>query len=154
MMDDLREIYNEIIMEHYRNPFNKKILENYTFEEEGVNPACGDQLKLFVLIQDEKIKNISFEGQGCSISMSSSSILTSTIKELSIPQAQKITEKAIEYIKTGKIQDTNFKEYELFQESDILAFSSIHNFPVRIKCALLPWITLKSIFEKIQSKQI
>ncbi|MFN4220138.1 MAG: Fe-S cluster assembly sulfur transfer protein SufU [bacterium] len=152
-MDDLKEIYNEVIVEHYKNPFNKKILEEYNFEEEGVNPSCGDQIKLFVLIKDEKIKDISFEGQGCSISIASSSILTSTIKELSISQAQKITEKATEYIKTGKIQDKNFQEYEIFKESDIMAFSSIHNFPVRIKCALLPWITLKSILEKIQIKQ-
>lgn len=144
----IKEVYNEIIVEHYQNPYNKRKLEEYTFEEEGANPACGDQIKLFVLIENNKIKDISFDGQGCSISIASSSILTSTIKGLTIEQAKVITEKTIEYLKKGQINH-NFPEYEIFKESDILAFSSIYKFPVRIKCALLPWITLKNILSKI-----
>ena len=152
-MDELELVYNDIILEHYQNPYNKKSPDKYNFKEEGQNPLCGDQITLFLLVENNKIEDISFQGQGCSISIASSSILTSMIKGLSVKDALNLTEKSIEYIKTGKnnSNDTNDPIFSIFKDSDILAFSNIHKFPVRIKCALLSWITLKNILEKISS---
>ncbi|MCX7758288.1 MAG: SUF system NifU family Fe-S cluster assembly protein [bacterium] len=146
-MENIKDIYNEIIMEHFQHPFNKKELDKYTVVEESQNPLCGDQLKIFILLQDNIIKDISFTGQGCSISMASASILTSTVINLELTQTIKITEKTIEYIKTGKIEESKSNEIQIIKNSDIVAFENINKFPVRIKCALLPWITLKTILQ-------
>lgn len=140
----MTDIYNEIILEHYQHPFNKKELKEFTIAEEGVNPSCGDQLKIFILLENNQIKDISFTGQGCSISMASASILNSIILEYKKLQEQKeIIKQVIEYIKTGKLINKNL------ENTDIIAFNKIHQYPVRIKCALLPWITLQNILEKI-----
>ncbi len=136
-MEEIKAVYNEIILEHNQYPFNKKELSKYTIVEEGVNPSCGDQIKLFVLIENEKIEDISFIGQGCSISTASSSILTSTVKGMKIKEVEELIKSTIEYIKTGKTEGM-----EKIENTDIVAFENIHKFPVRIKCALLPWITL------------
>jgi nitrogen fixation NifU-like protein len=156
-LNNLGNLYNDILIEHYQRPFNKKVLENYNFEQEGINPSCGDELHLFLKIGDNKIKELSFEGKGCSVSIASASIMSyiiSILKEYSLNDIKKIVDKIIEYIK-GEISYEDIFKNELnhlkneFQ--DLLALKDINKIPVRLKCALLSWITLKEFLNNYNS---
>ncbi len=154
-LNNLNNLYNEILIEHYQKPFNKKILEDYNIKQAGINPSCGDELELYLKMNDQKIEEVSFQGKGCSVSIASTSImcyLLSILKKYDLKDIKKLIDNIIDYIK-GKIDyenifDDNFKE--LKQEfQDLLALKDISKIPVRLKCALLSWITLKEILEEI-----
>ncbi|MGC8815648.1 MAG: Fe-S cluster assembly sulfur transfer protein SufU [bacterium] len=152
---ELNNIYNDILIEHYRRPFNKKILNDYNFEQEGINPSCGDELHLYLKIDNDKIKDISFEGKGCSISIASASImcyLISLLKEHSLNDIKQLINNIIEYIKGNLNYDnifTNNFSYLKQEFEDLLALKDINKIPVRLKCALLSWITLKELLDNI-----
>ena len=139
-MDD---IYNDLIMEHSMNSYNKKNLEHADFCEIGHNPNCGDEIKLDVVLENNKIVDMAFSGHGCAISQSSTSIMIETLKG-------KTVEKAKEIIKTyiGMIKREITDENELKKLEDAIAFKNISNMPARVKCALLAWHTLEEMLEK------
>ncbi len=154
-LDNINSLYNDILIEHYQRPFNKKIIENYNIKQEGINPSCGDELELYLKINNQKVEDLSFQGKGCSVSIASASImcyLISTLKEYNIKDIKDLIDNIIDYIK-GKIEYENiFNENfrELKQEfQDLLALKDIYKIPVRLKCALLGWITLKEILEEL-----
>ncbi len=141
-MESLDEMYNDLIMEHSMNSYNKKELDGANMCEMGHNPNCGDEIKLEVKMNDNKIEDMAFTGHGCAISQSSTSIMIDTLKGKTVEEAKKIIETFIGMIKR-EITD----EKELEKLEDAIAFKNISNMPARVKCALLAWHTMEDILE-------
>lgn len=142
-MEDLTDIYNELIMEHSMNSYNKKKLENADYQEAGHNPNCGDEITLELKLNGNIIEDMAFQGHGCAISLSSTSIMIDTLKGKTIDEAKQIIETFIKMIKR-EITD----EEELKQLEDAIAFKNISNMPARVKCALLAWHTMEDMLKE------
>lgn len=141
-MEDLTEVYNELIMEHSMNSYNKKELNDASFCEMGHNPNCGDEIKLEVKLNGEIIEDLAFNGHGCAISQASTSIMCDTLRGKSIKEAKEIIETFVKMIKR-EIKD----EKELEKLEDAICFKNVSNMPARVKCALLAWHTFENILE-------
>ena len=139
-MDD---IYNDLIMEHSMNSYNKKELDDATFSEMGHNPNCGDEIKLEVKVNNGIIEDMAFTGHGCAISQASTSIMIDTLKGKTVEEAKKIIETFIEMIKR---ETKDEKDLEILE--DAIAFKNVSNMPARVKCALLAWHTMEDILNK------
>ena len=142
-MEELSDVYNELIMEHSMNSYNKKKLENADFCEIGHNPNCGDEITLQLKIDGDKIQDMAFSGHGCAISQASTSIMIDTLKGKTIEEAKEIIKTFIEMIK----RETKSEE-ELEKLEDAIAFRNVANMPARVKCALLAWHTIEDILNK------
>ena len=142
-MEDLNDVYNDLIMEHSMNSYNKKQLENPDYEEKGHNPNCGDEITLELKLDGNKIKDLAFLGHGCAISQSSTSIMIDTLKGKTIDEAKEIIKTFIEMIKR---ETTDEKELEKLE--DAIVFRNIANMPARVKCALLAWHTMEDMLNK------
>lgn len=142
-MEDLTDVYNELIMEHSMNSYNKKKLDNADFCELGHNPNCGDEITLEVKLNGDVIENMAFSGQGCAISQASTSVMIDTLKGKTVKEAREIIKIFIEMIK----RETKNEE-ELQKLEDAIAFKNISNMPARVKCALLAWHTLEDMLDK------
>ena len=143
-MENLDELYNNLIMEHSMNSYNKKKLEKCDFCEKGHNPNCGDEIELELKLSGNKIEDMAFTGHGCAISQSSTSIMIDVLKGKTIQVAKEIIKIFIEMIKR---EITN--EEELKRLEDAIAFKNVSNMPARVKCALLAWHTMDELLEKI-----
>lgn len=137
-MEDLTDVYNDLIMEHSMNSYNKKNLENPTSCEMGHNPSCGDEIKLQIKIKDNIIEDMAFTGHGCAISQASTSIMIDTLKGKTIEEAKEIIQIFIDMIKRETKNEEDLKKLE-----DAIAFKNVSNMPARVKCALLAWHTLE-----------
>ena len=142
-MEDLTDIYNELIMEHSMNSYNKKELKNADYCEVGHNPNCGDEITLELKLNGNIIEDMAFSGHGCAISQASTSIMIDTLKGKTIEEAKEIVKTFIEMIKR-EITD----EKELEKLEDAIAFRNVANMPARVKCALLAWHTIEDILNK------
>lgn len=142
-MENLDEIYNELIMEHSMNSYNKKKIQNADYQEIGHNPNCGDEITLEVKLNGNIIEDMAFSGHGCAISQSSTSIMIDTLKGKTIEKAKNIIET---FIKMIKREITDEKELEKLE--DAIAFKNVSNMPARVKCALLAWHTIEDILNK------
>ena len=139
-MDD---IYNDLIMEHSMNSYNKKHLDCPNISELGHNPNCGDEITLEIKLNGDIIEDMAFNGHGCAISQASTSIMIDTLKGKTVSEAKEIIKTFIGMIKR-EITDEN----ELKKLEDAIAFKNISNMPARVKCALLAWHTLEGMLEK------
>ena len=146
-MEDLEEVYNEIIMEHSMNSYNKKKLDKSDFQEIGHNPNCGDEISLEIKLNGNVIEDMAFSGHGCAISQASTSVMIDTLKGKTIEEAKEIIKTFIGMIKR-EIKDE--KELEKLEEA--IAFKNVSNMPARVKCALLAWHTLEDMIEKGESE--
>lgn len=142
-MDKLEEVYNDLIMEHSMNSYNKKKLDDANYCELGHNPNCGDEISIELKLDGDVIEDMAFTGHGCAISQASTSIMIDTLRGKTIEQAKEIIETFIEMIKR-EITD----EKELEKLEDAIAFRNIANMPARVKCALLAWHTMEDILDK------
>ena len=142
-MEDLNDIYNELIMEHSMNSYNKKKLKDVSYEEIGHNPNCGDEITLEVKLDGDIIEDMAFSGHGCAISQASTSIMIDTLKGKTVKEAHDIIKTFI-----GMIKREQESEEELEKLEDAIAFKNIANMPARVKCALLAWHTLEDILNK------
>ena len=140
MEENLNDIYNELIMEHSMNSYNKKKLENPDFCEIGHNPNCGDEITLELKLNGNIIEDMAFSGHGCAISQASTSIMIDTLKGKTISKAKEIIKTFIEMIKRETKSDEDLEKLE-----DAIAFKNISNMPARVKCALLAWHTLNEM---------
>ena len=143
-MDNLSDVYNELIMEHSMNSYNKKNLENADFCELGHNPNCGDEITLEVKLDGNVIEDMAFHGHGCAISQASTSIMIDTLKGKTVEEAREIVKTFVEMIKRETTDEEELKKLE-----DAIAFKNVSHMPARVKCALLAWHTLENILEKI-----
>lgn len=146
-MNELDDIYNELIMEHSMNSYNKKKLNNADFCEIGHNPNCGDEISLELKLNGDIIEDMAFSGHGCAISQASTSIMIDTLRGKNIKEAKEIIETFIKMIKR-EIKD----EDTLEKLEDAIAFRNISNMPARVKCALLAWHTIEDILNKNEEK--
>ena len=133
---DLRELYQEVIINHNKRPCNKGITGPCSHEAEGDNPTCGDRVSLCININDDRIGSISFEGEGCAISVASASIMTKLLKDKSIGSAKKLS-KDFQAICTRSNLDESILFSPEFEELNLL--TSVKHFPARVKCATLAW---------------
>jgi nitrogen fixation NifU-like protein len=137
-------LYREVILDHHRHPRNFGPLEKADAKVEGYNPLCGDRVELAVNLKDGKLKECRFQGEGCSICMASASMMTEEL----LGRPLKEVEEAIQ----GFRSLMKGEECPLAVEGDLESLVGVRNFPVRIKCALLPWTTLHEAVEKAKEK--
>ena len=130
MFDDLSDLYQQVILDHCKQPRNFHELSGATRSAQGHNPLCGDQLKLFLAMDGEVIKDISFVGSGCCISKASASLLTEGVKGKTRAEVQKMFEQVHEMVTTGRVVGNVGK---------LAVFAGVHKFPARVKCAILSW---------------
>ena len=145
-MDELEQVYNELIMEHSMNSYNKKKLENADYCEVGHNPNCGDEITLQLKVNGDIIEDMAFSGHGCAISQASTSIMIDTLKGKTIEEAKEIIKTFIEMIKRETTDEEELKKLE-----DAIAFRNVSNMPARVKCALLAWHTIEDMLDKNDS---
>jgi nitrogen fixation protein NifU and related proteins len=144
-MSDLKALYQEVILDHNRNPRNFGKLESANHRAEGHNPLCGDRLTVYADLEGDRIADLKFEGSGCAISKASASIMTTELKQKSTAEANAIFEKFHRMV-TGEIP-----EAEVESLGKLAAFSGVREFPVRVKCASLPWHTLQAALRSSSS---
>ncbi len=137
-MSDLRELYQQIILDHNRAPRNFREVDGATSVVNGDNPLCGDKLRLYVKVKDDVIEDIGFQGSGCAISKASASLMTSTVMGKTVQEAEELFGDFHGMI-TGKEVP-----HDLKQLGKLAAFSGVREFPVRVKCATLSWHTLRA----------
>ena len=139
----LKELYQEIILDHGKNPRNLRKSENFNKDAKGHNPLCGDNVHIFLkLDENKKIEDISFEGSGCAISMASASIMTELLSGKNENQTKEIVSDFLEMIKKKDILETkNLNENE---KTKLMCLSGVKKYPMRVKCATLAWHTLTS----------
>ena len=140
-MTDLRDLYQQIILDHNRNPRNYRELPNPTKRVEGYNPLCGDHYTVFIDLDGDVIKEVTFTGNGCAISKSSASVMTTSVKGKRTEEAEKLFD-TFHKLVTG--EPAGLSEAELGR---LAAFSGVSEFPARVKCATLAWHTLRTALE-------
>lgn len=140
---DLDDLYRRVIMDHYKNPRNRGQLEDGAISVDLNNPSCGDKISLQMQVEDGIVQSARFTGEGCSISMSSASMMTEAIKGKTFAEAVEMAER---FSSMMKGEPNEFDEYE-----DIEALSGVSKFPARIKCATLAWNALRKGIEQVQN---
>tara|TARA_B110000263_G_scaffold166183_1_gene144680 strand:- start:1481 stop:1921 length:441 start_codon:yes stop_codon:yes gene_type:complete len=138
--DELNEMYEEIVMDHYHNPRNTELISKPDYEVEKNNPFCGDEIKIQILIDKNNKSKISVTGRGCAISQASGSLMAETINLLPFNDLQENIDLFRKLIKSENLTET-----ELDKLGDVSALSGVRKFPVRIKCAMLSWVALEEI---------
>ena len=144
---ELKELYQEIILDHGKNPRNFGKCKDFTSDAKGHNPLCGDKVHIYAqLNKDKKILNLSFEGEGCAISLASASILTDILKGKDFNVAKIIIDNFLNLIKESKSITLNSLNDD--QKTTLMSLSGVKDFPMRVKCATMSWHTLSSVLEK------
>jgi nitrogen fixation NifU-like protein len=141
MRSDLRELYQETILDHSKKPRNFREMPEATGHAQGFNPLCGDKATVFVRLEDGVVKDVSFKGAGCSISTASASMMTESLRGKSRSDVDEIFERFHALITSDPSRAAENAAPEL---GKLAAFSGVCEFPVRVKCASLPWHTLKA----------
>ncbi|RMF23827.1 MAG: SUF system NifU family Fe-S cluster assembly protein [Deltaproteobacteria bacterium] len=141
-MSDLRDLYQEVILDHSRNPRNFGKPEHPTHHAEGYNPLCGDRLDVYLEVEGDTIKSASFEGSGCAISTASASLMTEHLKGKPVGEAMALFHKMHATL-TGQEEDDG-GDVAL---GKLAVFEGVRQYPVRVKCATLAWHTLKNALE-------
>jgi len=148
---NLKELYQEIILEHGKNPRNLRKTENFNKDAKGYNPLCGDKVHVYLkLNENKKVQDISFEGSGCAISMASASIMTDLVKGKEEKQVKEIIEDFLKMIKEkSELNSKNLKDDE---KTKLMCLSGVKQYPMRVKCATLSWHTLTSAINNSQAE--
>jgi len=148
---NLKQLYQDIILEHGKSPRNLGKCEGYSHEAKGYNPLCGDKVHVYLKLDNEKkVESLTFEGEGCAISLASASIMTELIRGKSINDAKDIMDAFLNMIKnTSEIQSNHLDED---QKTKLMSLSGVKQFPMRVKCATLSWHTLFSAMERKKEK--
>ncbi len=140
-MNDLRDIYQEVILDHYRKPRNFHSLEGANQEASGHNPLCGDRVSVFLEIEGDSVKDVSFQGAGCAISTASASLMTEAVKGRTLAEVQALFESFHDMMTSDSDHDDGADLGKL----EVL--SGVRQIPIRVKCATLAWHTLKAALE-------
>ena len=143
-LGDLDELYQEVLLDHYRNPRNTDRLDDPTSEVDAINPFCGDEIHMQLGLDGDKVASISVTGQGCSISQAAGSLLTEIVDGKTTNEARELRELFREMMTSEEVSDEVVDRLE-----DNLALQGVRRFPVRIKCALLSWSALIDALDKV-----
>ena len=148
---ELKELYQEIILDHAKNPRNKGKCDGYSHDAKAHNPLCGDKVHIYLKLDSEKnISRLTFEGEGCAISLASASILTDILKGQNLQFSKKVAEDFLNMLKNKtKITLNSLSDDQI---TTISSLSGVQEFPMRIKCATMAWHTLLSAFDKKKLK--
>lgn len=141
-MDELQDLYQQVILDHGRNPRNYRKLETADNHAEGFNPLCGDRITMYVRRDGEKITELAFEGKGCAICTASASMLTQVVKDKTEQQAETMFEQFHTMV-TGDSE----AEVDTDVMGKLAVFAGVRKYPIRVKCASLPWHTLKACLD-------
>ncbi len=144
-MADLRELYQQLIVDHSKSPRNCRVIEGADLSAEGYNPLCGDHVTLFVKLEADKVKDISFQGNGCAISTASASLLTEVLRGKTRAEAEALF-RSFHDLVTGH----DHRQGAAPELGKLKVFAGVSEFPVRVKCATLVWHTLRAALDKIQ----
>ena len=148
---NLKELYQEIILDHGKNPRNLRKTDNFNKDAKGHNPLCGDKVHVYLkLDESKKVEDISFEGQGCAISMASASIMTSMVKGKEEHEVKEIVNDFLEMIKEKETLNTKLLSED--EKTKLMCLSGVKQYPMRVKCATLSWHTLTSAIDKSQNE--
>ncbi|HET9001267.1 MAG TPA: SUF system NifU family Fe-S cluster assembly protein [bacterium] len=139
----LDDLYRETILDHYRHPRNKGVLEGADITGEGANPLCGDEITIFLIVRDGVVRDVRFEGKGCSISQASASMMTELIKGRPVEEARGLIA-AFKAMMHGEPANGDL--------GDLEALQGVRKFPVRVKCATLGWVTLEGALQELASR--
>jgi nitrogen fixation NifU-like protein len=144
---ELKELYQEIILDHGKSPRNKGKCIGYSHDAQAHNPLCGDKVHVYLKLDSEnRVIDLSFEGEGCAISLASASILTETLKGKDLPFTKKVTEDFLNMVKNKtKITLNSLTEDQI---TTITSLSGVQQFPMRVKCATMVWHTFLSALDK------
>ena len=146
MLDDLRELYQEVILDHGKSPRNFRDVEDATAHAHGANPLCGDQLVVYLRVDGEsRIEDVSFVGKGCAISVASASMMTEMVKGKTIDEAREMFRRFHEMCTDDDDGDDTALLEDDLEKLNVL--SGVRSFPVRVKCATLPWHTLNAAMD-------
>jgi nitrogen fixation protein NifU and related proteins len=143
MDSELRELYQQVILDHNKSPRNFKKLEDANHFAEGYNPLCGDRIDIFIKEKEGVVEEISFQGSGCAISKASASLMSTIIKGKSRKEAEEIFNRFHDLI-TGKLEE----EASLEEFGKLAVLAGVKEFPARVKCASLAWHTMLSALNK------
>jgi len=143
-MSELKELYQQLILDHSRSPRNCRVIEDADAMAQGHNPLCGDEVTIYVKIDGDRVSDISFKGNGCAISTASASLLTEVMRGKTREQAEEIFRNFHDLV-TGSTQEGAGPELGKLQ-----VFSGVSEFPVRVKCATLVWHTLKAALSRLK----
>jgi nitrogen fixation protein NifU and related proteins len=140
-MSELSELYKEVILDHNKRPRNYQKLADANRAAEGFNPLCGDQIQLYVKLEDGVIRDIGFQGSGCAISKASASLMTSLVKGKTNTEVDELFERFHRLVTSEQIADAA-------ELGKLSVFSGVREFPARVKCASLAWHTLRAALEE------
>jgi nitrogen fixation NifU-like protein len=146
-MPDLRDLYQEVILDHNKRPRNFRVLEGANRTAEGYNPLCGDRLTVYLDVEDDVVRGVSFEGSGCAISKASASMMTDIVKGKTVAEAQRLFEEFHRMVtsRADVAPDTA-------SLGKLAVFAGVREFPARVKCASLAWHTLHAALAEAASK--
>jgi len=148
---NLKELYQEIILDHGKNPRNLRKTDNFNKDAKGHNPLCGDKVHVYLkLNENKKVEDISFEGQGCAISMASASIMTDLVKGKEENEVKEIVSDFLKMIKEKDEIKTNLLKDD--EKTKLMCLSGVKQYPMRVKCATLSWHTLTSAIDRSQNE--
>tara|TARA_Y100000590_G_C15407412_1_gene896278 strand:- start:135 stop:608 length:474 start_codon:yes stop_codon:yes gene_type:complete len=148
---NLKELYQEIILDHGKNPRNLRKTDNFNMDAKGHNPLCGDKVHVYLkLNENQKVEDISFEGSGCAISMASASIMTDLVRGKEKEEVKEIVADFLEMIKEKP--DLNSKNLKEEEKTKLMCLSGVKNYPMRVKCATLSWHTLTSAIDNTKEE--
>ena len=142
-MSELNELYQQVILDHNKKPRNFRKLENANHTAEGYNPLCGDHLTIYVNVAGDALQEIAFEGSGCAISKAAASMMTQAVKGKTREQTEELF-KEFHSMVTGELDE----ETEENSLGNLKIFAGVRDFPVRVKCATLPWHTMQAALNK------
>ncbi len=143
---NLKELYQDIILDHGKSPRNFGKCVGHNHEAKGHNPLCGDQVHVYLKLNEKKnVEEVTFEGSGCAISMASTSIMTELVKGKSFDVSKKIVNDFLGMIKSGSAMTT--KDLDEDQKTKVMSLSGVKQYPMRVKCATLSWHTLVSALD-------
>jgi len=143
-MADIKQLYQEVILDHNKKPRNFGALDNPSHKAEGLNPLCGDRIFLTLRVQDNKVETVAFQGEGCAICKASTSMMTSNVKGKTVEEAETLVQEFRD-MATGKL-DVHKQPNHLGR---LAVFEGVKDLPSRVKCAILPWHTLHAAFNSM-----
>jgi nitrogen fixation protein NifU and related proteins len=144
-MSELGELYQQVILDHNRKPRNFQKVADANRSAEGFNPLCGDQIQVYVKLEDDRIRDIGFQGSGCAISRASASLMTSALKGKSAGEAEELFQRFHRLVTSEEAADPEAL-------GKLAVFSGVREFPARVKCASLAWHTLRAALQGTQDK--
>ncbi len=147
-MTELRELYQQVILDHNKNPRNFGRPEATNREQQGHNPLCGDELQIYLYVdEDDVIRDIGFEGSGCAISKASASLMTDALKGVPAAAARDLFERFHQVV-TGEVEEEQVDDAEI---GKLVVLAGVREFPMRVKCATLAWHTMRSALDRDQT---